>query len=99
MGNLEVFSLAAFETLAANVDTCKASVPWKVGVKGGKWGPMGEDLFAQQCLDSLGVPRVEQYDISTDGACEADRPEGRGSAGAAGQRDPRGWLCLGPSSV
>merc|ERR1712032_1251193 len=41
-----------------------------------KLGPMGEDLFAQQCLDSLGVPRVEQYDISTDGACPGDRPKG-----------------------
>jgi len=75
-GNLEVFSLAAFETLVANIDACKASLPWKTGVHGGKFGPMGEDLFAQQCLDSLGVPRVEQYDISTDGQCEADRPEG-----------------------
>jgi len=75
-GNLEVFSLAAFETLVTNIDTCKASLPWKTGVKGGKFGPMGEDLFAQQCLDALGVPRVEQYDISTDGQCEADRPAG-----------------------
>jgi len=75
-GNLEVFSLAAFETLVTNIDTCKASLPWKTGVKGGKFGPMGEDLFAQQCLDSVGVPRVEQYDISTDGQCEADRPLG-----------------------
>jgi len=75
-GNLEVFSLAAFETLVANIDACKASLPWKTGIKGGKWGPMGEDLFAQQCLDALDVPRVEQFDISTDGCCEADRPEG-----------------------
>ena len=75
-GNLEVFSLAAFETLVNNIDACKASLPWKTGVKGGKFGPMGEDLFAQQCLDSVGVPRIEAYDISTDGACEADRPEG-----------------------
>merc|ERR1712032_1726686 len=28
-GNLEVFSLAAFETLVTNIDTCKASLPWK----------------------------------------------------------------------
>merc|ERR1711972_97051 len=35
-----------------------------------------EDLFAQQCLDSVGVPRIEAHDISTDGAREADRPEG-----------------------
>merc|ERR1712151_598826 len=32
--------------------------------------------MGQQCLDSLGVPRVEQYDISTDGACPGDRPKG-----------------------
>jgi hypothetical protein len=75
-GNLEIFSLAAFKTLVANVDSCKASLPWKIGVKNGKFGPMGEDLFAQQCLDSVGVPRIEAHDISTDGACEADRPEG-----------------------
>merc|ERR1712203_1135025 len=41
-----------------------------------KTGVYLEDLFAQQCLDSVGVPRIEAYDISTDGACEADRPEG-----------------------
>jgi hypothetical protein len=35
---------------------------------------MGEDLFAQTCLDSLGVRRVEAFDITTDGACPAHRP-------------------------
>jgi hypothetical protein len=74
-GNQEIFSKVAFETLVANIDSCKASLPWKIGVKGGKWGPMGEDLFAQQCLDSLNVRRAERYDISTDGACEYYRPE------------------------
>jgi hypothetical protein len=54
-GNLEVFSRQAFVTLANNIDKCKGELPWKIGVEGGKWGPMGEDLFAQQCLDSLDV--------------------------------------------
>ena len=36
---------------------------------------MGEDLFAQQCMDKHGVSKVEAIDVSTDGACEADRPE------------------------
>jgi hypothetical protein len=76
-GNLEIFSTVAFQTLVANIDSCKASLPWQVGVKGGKYGPMGEDLFAQQCLDSLDVRRVEKYDVSTDGACEYYRPEGQ----------------------
>ena len=75
-GNLEIFSLAAFETLVANVDSCKASLPWQIGVKNGIYGPMGEDLFAQQRVESQGVSRVEARDTSADGACETDRPEG-----------------------
>jgi len=76
-GNLEVFSKAAFVTLLANIDECKASTEmnWKVGVEDGKYGPMGEDLFAQTCLDEKGVRRVEAFDITTDGACPADRPQ------------------------
>jgi len=75
-GNLEVFSRVAFDTLLENLDACKKSpeINWKVGVKNGKYGPMGEDLFAQTCLDLHGVRRVEAFDISTDGACPADRP-------------------------
>jgi len=75
-GNLEVFSKAAFETLVENVETCYSELPWKVGVHGGKYGPMGEDLFAQKCMDMMGVGRQENFGLSTDGACEADRPEG-----------------------
>jgi len=74
-GNLEVFSREAFSTLIKNIDTCKQTLNWKVGVKNGKYGPMGEDLFAQSCLDSVGVRRVEAFDITTDGACPADRPK------------------------
>merc|ERR1712113_984198 len=43
-------------------------------VKNGKYGPMGEVLFAQACLDKVGVRRIEAFDITTDGACPADRP-------------------------
>jgi len=76
-GNLEVFSKAAFLTLLASIDECKASpeINWKLGVHEGKYGPMGEDLFAQTCLDMKGVRRVEAFDITTDGACPADRPQ------------------------
>merc|ERR1712045_120922 len=76
-GNLEVFSKAAFNTLLASMDACKADpqINWKVGVEGGKYGPMGDDLFAQACLDQKNVRRVEAFDITTDGACPADRPK------------------------
>jgi len=74
-GNLEVFSKQAFITLVDNLETCYTSIPWKDGVLGGKYGPMGEDLFAQKCMDMLGVGRQENWMLTTDGACQADRPE------------------------
>jgi hypothetical protein len=75
-GNLEVFSKAAWDKLIEKIDECKADsqINWKVGVHQGKYGPMGEDLFAQACLDKFDVRRVEAFDITTDGACPADRP-------------------------
>merc|ERR1711920_140078 len=76
-GNLEVFSNRAFGTLLAKLDTCYDELDWKVGVDGGKWGPMGEDLFAQKCMDAHGVKKVEAFYLTTDGACPADRPEGQ----------------------
>jgi len=76
-GNLEVFSKQAFITMVDNLDRCYDELDWKVGVKGGKFGPMGEDLFAQKCMDLLGVGRQENFALTTDGACEADRPVGQ----------------------
>merc|ERR1719220_620020 len=76
-GNLEVFSKQAFTTLVNNLDTCYSSLPWKVGVHEGKYGPMGEDLFAQKCMDLLGVAKQENFGLTTDGACESDRPVGQ----------------------
>merc|ERR1712238_555582 len=46
-GNLEVLSQKAFQVLLGNLDSCYTDVDWKVGVKDGKYGPMGEDLFAE----------------------------------------------------
>lgn len=73
-GNLEVFSSMAFSVLVANVDKCNTELPWKIGVKDGKYGPMGEDLFAEKCMEKNGVAKAEAFDISIDGACPADRP-------------------------
>jgi len=74
-GSLEIFSKAAFETLLGSMASCKnGGIDWKVGVDGGKYGPMGEDLFAQTCLDANGVKRGIGYGSKLDGTCEADRP-------------------------
>merc|ERR1712241_511580 len=74
-GNLEVFSKTAFSTLLTNLDSCKADpeINWKVGVDNGKWGPMGEDLFAQTCMDNHGVRRANAFGHTQDGACPDKR--------------------------
>jgi hypothetical protein len=76
-GNLEVVSKTAFSILIANIDTCKHKTVanWKVGIKNGKYGPMGEDLFAQICMEKNGVAKLDAFDITKDGACPAKRPE------------------------
>jgi len=76
-GSLEIFSKQAFTTLVDNLESCYTSLPWKVGVHDGKYGPMGEDLFAQKCMDMMGVSRQENFLLTTDGACPADRPKGQ----------------------
>jgi hypothetical protein len=74
-GSLEVFSKTAFDVLLANLDKCNKALPWILGLKGGKFGPMGEDLFAEICMEKNGVFKIEAFDITTDGACPADRPK------------------------
>merc|ERR1712048_919452 len=71
-GSLEVFSKNAFAIL----DTCKSNTVafWKSGVDDGKYGPTGEDLFAQICMEKNGVTKLDTFDINNDGACEAKRP-------------------------
>jgi len=69
-GNLEVWSIQAFNTLLANIDSCSTSIDW---VKGTKWGPIGEDLFAQMCMDLHGVSKVQNFDLTTDAACPGTR--------------------------
>merc|ERR1712190_152200 len=65
-GNLEVFSVEAFNTLLNNIDSCSKSIDW---VKGTKFGPIGEDLFALMCMDRNGVSKVQNFDLTTDGVC------------------------------
>merc|ERR1712244_20070 len=39
-----------------------------------KYGAWGEDVYVQRCLDRHYVDKVEAFDMTLDGACEADRP-------------------------
>ena len=44
-----MISKTAFSSLTANIDTCDKDTvkDWKVGIEKGKYGPIGEDLFAE----------------------------------------------------
>jgi len=74
-GNLEVVSQDAFATFLANLETCKATLDWKGEDPEWKWGPYGEDLFMQMCLDAKGVPKKDDFIWDADGACKNDMPK------------------------
>jgi len=77
-GHLEIISKTAVEVLTGNLEECHTvfapcandGCDWKLG-------PWGEDVFAQRCMDHHYVDKVEAFDVATDGACKADRPEGQ----------------------
>jgi len=75
-GNLEVFSRQAFTTLLRNIDSCKVDVriSWKECCLDMLPIPMGEDMFAQKCMDFHGVGRLDGVDVSFDACCASRRP-------------------------
>jgi len=80
-GNLEVYSKHAFTLLLDNIDSCSQKIDW---VTGTKWGPIGEDLFAQMCMDYQGVSKIEDFKLTTDGACPGTRKR-------YGQKENKHW--------
>jgi len=74
-GNLEVVSSDGFASFLSNLETCKATLDWKGEDPDWKYGPWGEDLFMQKCMDKIGVSKVSNFTLTNDGACKADRPE------------------------
>merc|ERR1711972_320345 len=73
---LEVFSRKAAATYIENLDDCISSLNYMGSEEDYGEEPWGEDLFAQRCMDLHGVQRVSAWDITTDGMCQAYRPEG-----------------------
>jgi len=82
-GSLEVFSQRAAGTYATHVEDCLRTLHWTRARLGG-FPYLGEDTFAQQCMDRFGVDRVpSQYQpnqasggLHAAGACSARRPAG-----------------------
>jgi hypothetical protein len=77
-GALEVVSTKAFKVVLPQVEDCKYTLCW-----GGeecddwKYGPWGEDKFLQECMDKNFVAKMPLYELTNDGACPGDRPEGQ----------------------
>jgi len=75
-GNLEVLSHEATRVLTTYLEECH-SVFAPCAFEGCDWkfGPWGEDVFVQRCLDRHYVDKVAAFDMTLDGACPADRPQ------------------------
>jgi len=63
-GSIEVISKAAVGNYLASLSACMANP--KINNK-----TYGEDLFAQKCMNSVGVGNVEDFYLTTDGVCDA----------------------------
>merc|ERR1712066_975359 len=63
-GSVEIVSKNAVGNLLANLDTCKNNP--EINNK-----TFGEDLFAQKCMNSVGVSNIEDFYVVTDGVCDA----------------------------
>jgi len=76
-GNLEIISKEATQVLTKYLENCHAEFG-PCANDGCDWtyGAWGEDVFVQRCMDHHYVDKVEAFDVTSDGACEADRPEG-----------------------
>merc|ERR1711976_843353 len=74
-GHLEVVSHDGFDTFLSNLETCKATLDWKGLSPEWKFGPYGEDLFMQKCMDTHGVAKVFNFSMSKNALCPSDRPK------------------------
>lgn len=95
-GNIEVFNLKAMTVLLDNVEDCKVALCWRSteDCRGDwKFGPWGEDLFAQRCMDRHGVAKLTNFNLTISGTCPANRP--------ADQKKNKNWVpaCSGASSA
>jgi len=77
-GHLEILTKTAVQVLLTHLEDCHlAFAPCANDGCDWKWGPWGEDVFAQRCMDHHLVDKAEAFDVAMDGACAADRPEGQ----------------------
>merc|ERR1711948_225406 len=73
-GNLEVVSKDGFDTFASNLESCKKTIDWKGTDPDWKFGPYGEDLFMQKCMEKVGVQKQSDFYMDADGMCKNNHP-------------------------
>merc|ERR1712048_1226015 len=73
-GHLEVVSSEAFSTFLSSLESCKSSLDWKGQDPDWKFGPWGEDLFMQKCMDKIGVAKQSDFTMDADGMCKKNHP-------------------------
>lgn len=77
-GNIEVVNLKAMTVFLVHLEDCKLTLCWQSTddcKKDWKYGPWGEDLFMQRCMEKHDVARRHSFDLTLSGSCPADRPE------------------------
>jgi len=67
-GPIEVISHQAFATPLKQLDGCSLNIRW-ASMHATSWGPIGEDLSAQKCMDKHGVSKILKFELTTDGVC------------------------------
>jgi len=60
-GSLEAFTKSAIQAYFDNAMRCKTEL---------QWGSWGEDFFMGKCLDLIGVTKVSDFQIISDGVCK-----------------------------
>jgi len=85
-GALEAFTRSALEVYFRKAGDCAGSLPWKI------WG---EDLYMGKCLEKIGVNRLNDFTIYSDGVCRGVDCADPEAAAFHPMKDPQSWLnCL-----
>jgi hypothetical protein len=75
-GSVEILSKAAAKAYSKGATKCREGLQWE------DWG---EDWYLTQCLDFLGVKRLEMFDVVGDNVCVGPGQGGTGDCGEGGR--------------
>jgi len=85
-GALEAFTRSALDAYYAKSQDCRNGLPWKI------WG---EDLFMGKCLEKIGVARLNDFTIYSDGVCRGVDCTDPDAAAFHPKKDIGSWMaCL-----